>query len=269
MKIKVYLDDRDEPYADFEPPESFRLDTTALDDGAHTLTFKAIDTDGTTSIRKMNFAVRNGPGISVHGIRDEDEVSGEISVLANAYSSKVGDIFEPMRIETPNPIPTWAWLLFLIVFAWSMWYLGIEYTNRQTRAVSIAAQSTPSVAQESVVEPQIDAGSGAAWQSLGKQAYENNCASCHQANGTGLAGLFPPLAGNPAVLATDPTEHISAIVNGVQGKVIDGVSYPSPMPPFGAALSDEEIAAVVNHERASWDNNATLVTPKQVADLRD
>ena len=70
------------------PPETFKLDTTKLEDGRHTLVLKAIDEDGATSgLREMQFAVRNGPGIAVHGIRDGDLVAGEISVLANAYSS--------------------------------------------------------------------------------------------------------------------------------------------------------------------------------------
>lgn len=266
MKIEVYLDGQTESYAVFEPPESFRLDTTALDDGDHILCFKAIDNDGTTSVRKVNFTVRNGPGISVHGLREDDEVSGEVRVLANAYSSKVGDIFEPMRIETPNPIPTWAWLLFLVVFAWGMWYLGIEYREHQTALLASVATTTPAPATDTAGGSEPRAGS---WQTMGKQVYENNCVSCHQADGTGLAGLFPPLAGNPAVLDDDPAEHVSAVLNGVQGKVIDGVTYPSPMPPFGGLLSDEEVAAVVNHERTNWGNNSATVTASQVSGFRD
>lgn len=266
MKIEVYIDDDAEPYATFEPPESFSLDTTSLEDGEHTLRLKAIDTDGTTSGRNLTFFVQNGPAISVHGIRNADLVSGEVSVLANAYSSKVGDIFQPMRIETPNPIPTWAWLLFLVVFAWSMWYLGIQYKEHQFQSrdqFSLAAST------EQQNESSLDTGASDSWEALGRQVYENNCASCHQASGSGLAGLFPPLVGNPAVLDDDPWDHVSAIVSGVQGKVIDGISYPSPMPPFGKVLSDEEIAAVINHERSSWGNRGALVTPARVWELRN
>ena len=106
MRIDVYLDGGSDPIASLEPPETFKIDTTKLNDGPHTLHFKAIDADGSTSVRDTRFTVRNGPGIAVHGIRDNDVVSGEVAVLANAYSSKVGDIFEPMRIESPVPIPT-------------------------------------------------------------------------------------------------------------------------------------------------------------------
>ncbi len=263
MKIEVYLDGRSTPLTVIEPPETFKLDTTKLEDGRHTLVLKASDEDGATSVRELQFAVRNGPGIAVHGIRDGDLVAGEISVLANAYSSKVGDIFEPMRIETPVPIPTWAWLIFLVVFAWGMWYLGMTYKEHEAQRIEMASPSIGAGESELVV------GRSDSSRSLGKQVYENNCASCHQLGGEGLPGVFPPLKGDAVVTATDPTDHVLAVLNGLQGKAIDGIAYAAPMPPLGALLSDEEVAAVVNHERTSWGHNAPLVTPDQVRELRN
>lgn len=106
------------------------------------------------------------------------------------------------------------------------------------------------------------------WVALGQQVYGNNCSSCHQVNGSGLPTVFPPLADNPAVTDSDPSVHILSILEGVSNKVIDGVAYASPMPGFGPALSDLEVAAVVNHERSNWGNNAQLVTPDEVTALR-
>lgn len=100
------------------------------------------------------------------------------------------------------------------------------------------------------------------------QLYTNTCAACHQANGAGLPGAFPPLVKNPAVIDADPGTHIRAILHGVSGKVIDGVSYPSPMPPFAEQLSDADVADIVNHERSSWGNQAKQVTAEQVKALR-
>ena len=102
---------------------------------------------------------------------------------------------------------------------------------------------------------------------LGAQVYGNNCSSCHQLNGEGLAGVFPPLVGNAVVLNDDPQEHVWVIINGLSDKEIDGVQYSSPMPAFHH-LSDEEIAAVVNHERTQWGNKAPTVTPEQVQKIR-
>ncbi|QXL83695.1 multicopper oxidase domain-containing protein [Comamonas sp. NLF-1-9] len=98
----------------------------------------------------------------------------------------------------------------------------------------------------------------------GAQLYTSTCAACHQANGEGLPGAFPPLVKNPAVLAADGTKHIRSILHGVSGEVIDGVSYPSPMPPFGGALSDADVADIANHERTQWGNRAKLVTADEV-----
>lgn len=264
MKIEVYLDGGSSPFTVIEPPDVFKIDTRVLNDGRHQLKLKAVDVDGATSSREVGFVVRNGPGIALHGIRDDDVIAGEISVLANAYSSKVGDIFEPMRIETPAPIPTWAWLIMLIVFAWSMWYLATEYTARAGRIAVLGADNSAAVAEDTSSSSEASQ----SWRALGKQVYENNCASCHQVTGEGVPGVFPGLKGNSVVTADDATEHTLTILNGLEGKLIDGVAYAAPMPPFGAALTDEEVAAVINHERSSWDNSAPLTTPEAVSAVR-
>ena len=114
-----------------------------------------------------------------------------------------------------------------------------------------------------------DDGAEPDWARLGAQVYGNTCASCHQVTGGGLPGVFPALRNNPAVVDSDPTNHISAILNGLSGKEIDGVLYLGLMPPFGATLSDEDIAAVTNHERTQWGNDAPLVTVTDVRALRN
>ena len=261
MRIEVFIDGELTPYAVLNPPETFHLDTVPLDDGPHVVRLKAIDTDGSISVREVPFTVRNGPGIAVHGIADNDVVRGRVSVLANAYSSTVGDTFEPIRIETPAPIPTWAWLLFLAVFAWGMWYLGIEL---HARNAELAAAATPTAGTGDAT-----ASAEGSREVLGEQVYGNYCAACHQISGEGLAGVFPPLKGSATVIAVDPTEHARTVIHGLRGKEIEDVTYESPMPPFAEQLSNDEIAAVMNHERTSWGNAAPTVTPDKVAALRE
>jgi cytochrome c oxidase cbb3-type subunit 2 len=103
---------------------------------------------------------------------------------------------------------------------------------------------------------------------LGAQVYANNCARCHQASGQGLPGIAPALVGDPVVTATDPTEHIQTVLNGLAGKVVAGREYPGRMPAFADVLTDAEIAAVINHERSSWGNNAPKVTVEDVRKAR-
>lgn len=103
----------------------------------------------------------------------------------------------------------------------------------------------------------------------GSQVYQSRCASCHQPDGSGVQGAYPPLTGDPVVTAENPTRHIEVVLYGLEGKMIDGVSYPAAMPGWGDRLSDEAVAAVVNHERTSWGNDAPTVTAEDVAAVRE
>jgi mono/diheme cytochrome c family protein len=99
----------------------------------------------------------------------------------------------------------------------------------------------------------------------GGAVYMANCSSCHQSNGQGVAGAFPPLAGNPVVTG-NATAVIAIVKNGLDGKVVvNGEAYSGIMPHWGGVLSDEQIASVVTYIRASWHNNASGVS---VADVR-
>ncbi len=102
----------------------------------------------------------------------------------------------------------------------------------------------------------------------GASLYTANCSACHQATGTGLPGAFPPLKGNPAVLDANPKTQIDTILHGAHGVAIQGITYPSAMPPFSAALNDAEIADIANHERTSWGNQAKQITADQVQAAR-
>lgn len=91
----------------------------------------------------------------------------------------------------------------------------------------------------------------------GAQVY-NNCIGCHQANGTGIPGAFPPLAGHvPSILAARGGREwlVQMMLYGLQGPIsVRGVSYNGIMPAY-AHLSDAEIAAVLNHISTQWGNS--------------
>ena len=162
MRIEVYVDDEREPRATFEPPQTFRLDTTNLADGPHRLRVYAVEGDGPRSVEELPFTVRNGPGIAIVGIAEDEVVSGSVSVLVNAYESRIGDEFEPVRVETPAPIPTWTWVLFLVVGAWALWYLGDAF---RARAATLAA-AAPSPAASSRSE-NVAGAARTAWRAVG------------------------------------------------------------------------------------------------------
>src|SRR5262249_40816525 len=86
----------------------------------------------------------------------------------------------------------------------------------------------------------------------------------HQPNGTGVDGMIPALAGNPAVLAQGPQNVIRVVLGGLEAS--HGFA---PMPAVGSGLSDGDVAAVANYIRTSWGNKAPPTTEAgTVADLR-
>lgn len=278
VRTLVYLDDETEPLLSHRPPVRFELDTSRLEDGAHRLRVEAYDSSGRKGVRIIHFTVRNGPGIAINGVRDNDVLEGKIPILINSYGGTGETQWEPSRAETPAPIPSWAWVLFIVIVAFGVFY-GVQLwrpppdfattptygpvalNHSQSAGLSTAAGNAATGAAQPTGATDGDA-------ALGASVYSNNCASCHQATGLGLPGVFPSLVGNPAVIDTDPTTHIDVVLNGLQGTVIDGVQYAAPMPPWADQLSDAQIAAVINHERSSWGNNAPKVTAADVATLR-
>lgn len=98
----------------------------------------------------------------------------------------------------------------------------------------------------------------------GENLYKNTCAVCHQSDGKGLAGAFPPLAGSPIVLDKDYRLMVGIILQGYDARAEYAV-----MQPFGDQLSDAEIAAIVNHEKTSWGNDAPPIKTEDVKSVRD
>jgi len=102
----------------------------------------------------------------------------------------------------------------------------------------------------------------------GAAVYSNNCSSCHQAQGTGTAGAFPPLAKNPVVVG-DATKVIHIVKYGLQGAIkVGGQSFNGQMPKWQGTLSDAQIASVVSFVRSSWGNHASAVTTAQVSAVK-
>lgn len=105
---------------------------------------------------------------------------------------------------------------------------------------------------------------GASASAAGAQVYQQNCSSCHQAQGQGEAGVFPPLAKNPVVVG-DATKVIHIVKYGLSGPVqVAGKTYNGQMPAWNGTLSDAQIASVISYVRSSWGNSASAVTTAQV-----
>lgn len=125
-KIRVFIDDAQQPVAVLDAPTNFELDTRKLVDGKHTLKIVSQDPSGKEGIRRITFEVRNGPAIIVEGIKDNDRVDGIVPIMINAYSKGEQKSFIIEGSETPKGIPSWVWILIIGFVGWAMYYL-VQY----------------------------------------------------------------------------------------------------------------------------------------------
>jgi len=102
----------------------------------------------------------------------------------------------------------------------------------------------------------------------GGRLYNTYCASCHQQNGHGVQGVFPPLVNDPVVSADDSAKHIEIVLFGLSGETINGVEYVSAMPPQKDTLTDDQIALIINYERIELGQGKSDVTTEDVAKIR-
>ena len=92
--------------------------------------------------------------------------------------------------------------------------------------------------------------------------------ACHQADGSGVPQLNPPLKNTSYVLG-DESRLIGIVINGFSdGVEINGDTYTNTMPAFGASLKDEDIAEVLTYVRNSFGNKASEISADQVKALR-
>jgi nitrite reductase (NO-forming) len=105
----------------------------------------------------------------------------------------------------------------------------------------------------------------------GKQLFLANCAMCHQAEGQGVPGAFPPLAKSDFL--ADLSNHkrnelVELVLRGKTGKVVvNGVEYNGVMTPV-AGLDDEKLATVLTWVSNQWGNKAPAFTTDEVKKLR-
>lgn len=100
----------------------------------------------------------------------------------------------------------------------------------------------------------------------GRRIYDQNCAACHQTNGQGVTGAFPPLASSDWLNA-DKNRSIRTILAGLSGAIsVNGQRFDGVMPAM--RLSDEDIAHVLSYVYNSWGNNGSMVAPAEVRKVR-
>jgi glucose/arabinose dehydrogenase/mono/diheme cytochrome c family protein len=101
----------------------------------------------------------------------------------------------------------------------------------------------------------------------GENIYYTYCSTCHQKDGQGATGRFPPLNGTEWVVG-DKERLINVVLKGMEGSIeVNGEVYNGVMPQH-SFLSDEEVADVLTYIRASFGNNAGAISKEEVKKIR-
>ena len=104
--------------------------------------------------------------------------------------------------------------------------------------------------------------------SEGGQLYDTYCAACHQKNGKGASGRFPPLNQTDWVTG-DKERLIRLTLLGLQGPIeVNGEPYNSIMPQHGF-LKDSELASILSYIRTEFGNEASTITPEEIKTVRN
>lgn len=104
--------------------------------------------------------------------------------------------------------------------------------------------------------------------SAGAALYAQHCAVCHQKDGRGMTGAYPPLDGSEWISGSAEAP-ISIVLMGMEGPLsVKGESFNGQMPPLGTTLSDQQVAEILTYVRSSWTNDASAVEESLVAAQR-
>lgn len=190
---------------------------------------------------------------------------GETQEVRDTHAAIVREKVEP-RVGR-EPLSLWLIAIYGLAVFFGGAYLGRYAGNFSGDGLDYLA-GAPRVASK--------ASAGGAEQAAeltpvekGKKIYSANCATCHQANGLGVAGQYPPLAGSEYV--DGGTKRLGMILlKGLQGPLtVKGQQYGSAvMQPWEKTLNDQKIADVLTYIRQDWGNKAGPVAPEGISALR-
>ncbi|HEY1141265.1 MAG TPA: copper-containing nitrite reductase [Lysobacter sp.] len=143
------------------------------------------------------------------------------------------------------------------------------YSGKEVDAVYLGDRAQPNLAAVSDAADAAKAGALTQDDQIkaGQALFAGTCSTCHQANGEGLQGVFPPLA-KSSVLANDPKSIVDIMLHGLSGPVtVNGHEYNSMMPPM-TQLTDDEVANIGTYVLNSWSNPGGRIDKAEVAKRR-
>jgi mono/diheme cytochrome c family protein len=194
---------------------------------------------------------------NMNGLPDSEHFSDEEIVKSHVELSK--NKHEPTKNFLIAP------LVFVFVFGCLIFVCSIQLAHStnsfQLHPPVEVVELTPEEKESQRLERKF---------SSGEKIFAARCASCHQANGLGIAGQFPPLAGSEWVSA-DPGVITNIILKGLKGEIlVKGEKYGTSAAVNMAAvpISDREIANVSTYVRQAWGNSSDEVSEDFVKQVR-
>lgn len=172
---------------------------------------------------------------------------------------------EPFIAASPVLFLTCATLIVVLVFAW---FYQRRYMGEKSPQMYLHERTDIALFNDWLERPRgpivYD------YYAIGESLYTKMaCVGCHQPNGEGKPGEFPPLAGSKYVTIEDSTLTTKIVLAGLVGPVIvKGSEYNGNMVAYGPALKDHEIAGLVTFIRKNWGNEGSEVTKDDVAAVR-
>jgi len=154
-----------------------------------------------------------------------------------------------------EPTPLWVWAISVLLLFAMGYYLGKFGGTFGTIAHEV---EQPQTLAESELKNDVK----------GDMVYAGVCQACHQIDGKGVVGKYPPLSGSEWLLHDDLTPA-RIVLFGLEGSIsVKGMGFNNKMPQFYDKLSNEEIAAAISFARSSFGNKAAPVSPVQVDSMR-
>ena len=143
------------------------------------------------------------------------------------------------------------------------------YSGKEVDSVYLGDRAGPNL--DAVTKATAESASGTLslpdQAKAGEALFAGTCSVCHQANGAGLAGVFPPLAKSD-YLAADTKRAMDVVLRGLTGKLkVNGVDYDSVMPPMNQ-LNDDAVANILTYVLNAWGNPGGRISTDDVKKQR-
>jgi mono/diheme cytochrome c family protein len=183
--------------------------------------------------------------------QDPENQLGDADDKRNINQIHAAAFREPRLLEEGlEPGPR---LLYIMIFATLC--TGFFYIGRYLGEVS----DRPHVLEEGMKTSGAATGPKLTLFEVGAKVYNNRCVSCHQQDGKGVSGNYPPLAASDYVLIND-RRLIGILLHGLNGPLkVNGEIYNGNMPAWGESLSSEQIAGVTTFIRNSYGNKSDTI----------